>query len=43
MGGGQGDCERRSKVIVKIQKNKNRGWGREGPVGVGVVEGRVCW
>ena len=28
-GGGQGGCERRIEVFVKIQK-KNLGWGREG-------------
>ena len=33
LGGGQGGCERRSEVIVKIQ-NKNRGsGGREDLVG----------
>ena len=26
--GGQGGCERRSKVFVKIQKKKIWGWGR---------------
>ena len=28
MGGGQGKCERRSEVIVKIQKHGGTGWGR---------------
>ena len=34
---GQGGCERRSKVFVKIQKNKKifRGGGGSGWVGVG--------
>ena len=35
-GGGQGGCERRSEVIVKIQK-QFRGGGREDLVGGGVV------
>ena len=36
--GGQGGCERRSKVFVRIQKKNLRGWGgvRSG-VGVGEV------
>ena len=34
--GGQGGCERRSKVFVKIQKNKFfEGGGGRGRVGVG--------
>ena len=38
--GGQGGCERRSEVIVKIQKKikYNRGWGRgSGGSGLGGV------
>ena len=27
---GQGGCERRIEVFVKIQKKKKLGWGREG-------------
>ena len=30
VGGGQGGCERRIEVFVKIPKKKNLGWGREG-------------
>ena len=30
--GGQGGCERISKVFVKIQKKKLRGGGRGGPI-----------
>ena len=37
-GGGQGECERRIEVFVKIQKKKYFFWG--GPVGVG-GRGRV--
>ena len=33
--GGQGGCERRIKVFVKIKKQKN--WGRGGRVGLGGV------
>ena len=33
-GGGQGGCERRIEVFVKIQK-KNFFWGGGGPVGGG--------
>ena len=29
-GGGQGGCERRIKVFVKIQKKKIGGWGGRG-------------
>ena len=40
--GGQGGCERRIEVFVKIQKNWGRsggsGWGREWGVRVGVNE-----
>ena len=36
-GGGQGGCERRIELFVKIQKKKNRvGWGVGGSVGVRV-------
>ena len=34
--GGQGECERRIEVFVKIQKKKNGGWGSVGGGGVGV-------
>ena len=42
MGGGQGGCERRIKVFVKIQKKnwgggRGRGLGRGGGVGWGGV------
>ena len=37
-GGGQGGCERRIEVFLKIQK-KNWGWGREGG-GVGFGGGQ---
>ena len=33
--GGQGGCERRSEVIVKIQKKKSGRGCREDPVGSG--------
>ena len=33
MGGGQGACERRIKVFVKIQKNKIGGGGKGGGKG----------
>ena len=36
LGGGQGGCERRSEVFVKIQKKKffwGGGWGGRGLVG----------
>ena len=38
--GGQGGCEQRSKVFVKIQKKKLRGVGR-GRGGVGGVQSGV--
>ena len=51
---GQGGCERRSKVFVKIQKKKKKfvggsGWGEVGVggfrsgVGVGEVRGSKVW
>ena len=36
MGGGQGGCERRIKVFVKMQKKKIGGRGGRGGVGWGV-------
>ena len=42
VGGGQGGCERRSEVVVKIQKKKIffGGWGSGGgPIRVWVGEG----
>ena len=43
---GQGGCERRSKVFVKIQKNKKKffggvwsGWGEVGGGGGGPIRG----
>ena len=47
--GGQGGCERRSPVFVKIQKKKNLGGGSGGGggvrsgVGVGEVRGSKFW
>ena len=47
--GGQGGCERRSKVFVKIQKKKNlrgggwSGWGVRSGVGVGEVGVARFW
>ena len=35
LGGGQGGCERRIEVCVKIQKKKKKIWGGGGPVGGG--------
>ena len=35
VGGGQGGCERRIEVFVKIQKKKIFFWGGWGPVGGG--------
>ena len=43
-GGGQGGCERRIEVFVKIQKKKKLGWGREGEgegSGLGGCEQRI--
>ena len=40
--GGQGGCERSSKVFVKIQKKKLRGGGR-GRVGVGGSDQGLGW
>ena len=40
MGGGQGGCERRIEVFVKIQKRNFFGGG---PVGGGVSVGGVGW
>ena len=37
--GGQGGCERRSKVFVKIQKKKNLGGGGDGSGWGGVRSG----
>ena len=37
LGGGQGGCERRSEVFVKIQKKNLRGGGRGRMVGGGGV------
>ena len=41
-GGGQGGCERRIEVFVKIQKKKFGGWVRWGGGGGSVAEG-VRW
>ena len=44
VGGGQGGCERRIEVFVKIQKKNGgggRGWGRVGGGGVGLGGVRV--
>ena len=46
--GGQGGCERRSKVFVKIQKNNflrggGLGGGVQSRVGVGEVRGSKVW
>ena len=44
--GGQGGCERRSKVFVKIKKKHFGGVGRGGVrsgVGVGEVRGSKVW
>ena len=38
-GGGQGGCERRIEVFVKIKKKKNLGGGGWGGVGGGVGGG----
>ena len=48
MGGGQGGCERRTEVFVKIQKKKIWGGGVRGGVGLGSgwgvrVEGGGGW
>ena len=49
-GGGQGGCERRIEVFVKIQKKKflgvgggGRGGGVRSGVGVGEVRGSKVW
>ena len=42
LGGGQGGCERRIEVFVKIQKKKIGGGGSGGVGGVSVAEG-VRW
>ena len=42
VGGGQGGCERRIKVFVKIKK-KNGGGVGGGQVGVGLVGGGIGW
>ena len=47
--GGQGGCERRSKVFVKIQKKKieggggGSGWGGRGGGGVGGSDQGLGW
>ena len=41
--GGQGGCERRIEVFVKIQKKKNFFWGGESGWGGGCVGGSGSW